>query len=46
MWLTPIFFLLGAAVIENHLLKEESRVHEYPTVETKLVIEQLTYNPH
>lgn len=54
LWLTPIFFLLGAAVIGNHFLKEESRVqafqvaviNEDPTVETKMVIEQLTDSPH
>ncbi|MFE4240347.1 hypothetical protein [Peribacillus butanolivorans] len=50
MWLTPIFFLLGAAVIENYFLEEESRVQPFkvaivnddPSVETNLVIEQLT----
>ncbi|MEK4534183.1 hypothetical protein NST21_02225 [Peribacillus sp. FSL K6-1552] len=50
MWLTPIFFLLGAAVIGNYFLKEESRVQPFkvaivnddPSVETNLVIEQLT----
>lgn len=54
LWLAPIFFLLGAAVIGNHFLKEESRVqafqvaviNEDPTVETKMVIKQLTDSPH
>ncbi|MFJ7639796.1 ABC transporter permease [Peribacillus sp. NPDC097225] len=54
LWLTPIFFLLGAGVIGNHFLKEESRVqafqvaviNEDPTVETKMVIQQLTDSPH
>ena len=54
LWLTPIFFLLGAAVIGNYFLKEESRVqafqvaviNEDPTVETRMVIKQLTDSPH
>ena len=54
LWLTPIFFLLGAALIGNYFLKEESRVqafqvaviNEDPTVETRMVIKQLTDSPH
>lgn len=54
LWLTPIFFLLGAALIGNYFLKEESRVQAFQvavinedhTVETKMVIKQLTDSPH
>lgn len=54
LWLVPIFFLFGAAVIGNQLLKEEARVqpfavavvNEDPTFETKLVIEQFTDSRH
>lgn len=54
LWLAPIFFLLGAAMAGSHLLKEEARVQVFkvaivnddPTVETKLVIRQLTESRH
>ena len=54
LWLTPIFFLLGAAIIGSQLLKEESRVQQFKVaivnedrvVETELVVRQLTESPH
>ncbi|MCQ6277094.1 ABC transporter permease [Bacillus sp. V3B] len=54
LWLTPIFFLLGAALMGSQLLKEEARVQQFKvaivnedvTVETELVIRQLTESPH
>lgn len=54
LWLTPIFFLLGIGIIASQLLKAESPiepfkvaiVNEDPTLETKLVIRQLTESEH
>lgn len=54
LWLTPIFFLVGAAIIGTQQFKEESRteqfkvaiVNEDQTFETQLVIQQLTESPH
>ncbi|WMX56091.1 hypothetical protein [Peribacillus sp. R9-11] len=38
MWLTPIFFLLGAAVIGNYFLKEESRVQPFKVAIVKMIL--------
>ncbi|WP_338448021.1 ABC transporter permease [Niallia oryzisoli] len=54
LWLTPIFFLLGAALIGQQLLKEESFVqpfqvaivNEDQTIETEFVVRELTESPH
>lgn len=54
MWLAPIFFLFGAALIGSSLLKEDARVEPFKaaivnedhTMETKMVIKQLTDSGH
>ena len=54
IWLTPIFFLIGAGIIGIQQFKEESRTEQFKvaivnddsTFETKLVIRQLTESPH
>lgn len=54
LWLSPIFFLLGATLIGMYAVKDQSKVepfkvaivNEDPTFATKLVIRQMTESTH